>query len=906
VKDLDEYLIGLRSFAFPLKTRTMDLQGITEIEKTEFRKYLLTGNDAPKVEAQNTESDGRKLRGNQKGSGGSGGGSGEGSRGGSRGSGDSGRGNGGRGQGRGESHNHGQSRGSGDSNRGGHGEQKGRGESHNHGQSRGSGDSNRGGHGEQKGRGESHNHGQSRGSGDSNRGGHGEQKGRGEGHNHGKRDSRNGDRRSQRNEDSSRGGERRRGSDNDRNRNGASNRSNEQNKGRSSDQRPNNQPKGSRTEPRGKGPERSNRNSENRAPNPRPSRHPSPTQPSPRHLPVPLPKLPKIGAHTKILQKAVNNIAKSVQKIATKAAEAFQKGFVKLAEKHLKLLGKSMDRLANLEVKLSKLKLPDQQVTLESWSKEVRGPLLAKINKKLKGVMITKIGKGYKIVTTVSTTPKLDRSLRDYLTRRVAASFKRNPYEIKAEVKSGKVKNFIPISTYKDRIESFKPYTGISLAQYGSKYQHIKYTADIDNPGLDLVKVTALNVMKMKDGRYQHTAGYAWTFGSSVVTYRLERKRQCSRMSSSSSASPSSSSNTLKTSNGNAYGRQLIRNLMIGNAPSSTSSSVPTKLSLNSRNSATNPLGTNYATKTVSTTSTQAPTSSKIVTKTTTTTPSGAKVVSKVSTKVTPVTSTAAAAPKSSNQGNNSALKSTGNGSSSNKPSANNASNSQGNGSQGQDKLTGRERAAQVQQRNLDRQEARSNVPLGLQSMKVIIQKSLEARMAYLNQFIRTKLQTKTYNYQDMIDEDDSSIRDYKPFIDDSVVPGPGETCEYKDILVPNGFTPKEEGYVKKRLSTLAFRNIAVMLSISQRKLNNIYENTEAIDFKEYTDYETLEGVSEINIKTAIIKMLDGLTTESWTEADLKSKGSLTLKNEGREVAYIELKSTNVANVYDLTVLTGK
>ena len=563
-------------------------------------------------------------------------------------------------------------------------------------------------------------------------------------------------------------------------------------------------------------------------------------------------------------------------------------------------------RLKSLQKNLVRANLPKIQVPLNSWTLKPKANELKKIKNRIYGKQIKIQGKVFRSIVKATPITSLTRALRDYLNKRVEASHQRNPYAISTDLNKGKVKHFIPISTYKDRIESFKPYAGISLAQYGSKYQHIKYTADIDNPGLDLVKVTALNVMKMKDGRYQHTAGYAWTFGSSVVTYRLERKRQCSRMSSSSSASPSSSSNSLKTSNGNAYGRQLIRNLMIGNAPSSTSSSVPTKLSLNSRNSATNPLGTNYATKTVSTTFTQAPTSSKIVTKTTTTTPSGAKVVSKVSTKVTPVTSTAAAAPKSPIQGNKSALKSTGNGSSSNKPSANNASNSQGNGSQGQDKLTGRERAAQVQQRNLDRQEARSNVPLGLQSMKVIIKKSLEARMAYLNQFIRTKLQTKTYNYQDMIDEDDSSIRDYKPFIDDSVVPGPGETCEYKDILVPNGFTPKEEGYVKKRLSTLAFRNIAVMLSSSQRKLNNIYENTEAIEFKEYTDYETLEGVSEINIKTAIIKMLDGLTTESWTEADLKTKGSLTLKNEGREVAYIELKSTNVANVYDLTVLTGK
>lgn len=218
--------------------------------------------------------------------------------------------------------------------------------------------------------------------------------------------------------------------------------------------------------------------------------------------------------------------------------------------------------------------------------------------------------------------------------------------------------------------------------------------------------------------------------------------------------------------------------------------------------------------------------------------------------------------------------------------------------------MTGQARAAQAHEQNAQRKE--ENIPLAKQGKRKIILKSLEARMRYLNQFIRTKYTTKNIDYAKMTAHPDDSVQRYRIFTDDSVVPGPGERCRYDNILVPNGFTYEEENYVKQRLSTLAFRNVGEMLKFNQLTHPQFYRASRKIEFRGFSDYELLENVSGENLKTAVNAMLDTLSVHPWSLDELKEKKVVLIKVGGTTVADIRLNPRKVPNLYDLTVLTGK
>lgn len=550
-----------------------------------------------------------------------------------------------------------------------------------------------------------------------------------------------------------------------------------------------------------------------------------------------------------------------------------------------------------------KSKRPRRLTRFKAWISNVPNKKLRTIKRQLRGKRISVFGKMIRVGKKSKPVIKMNKALRAYMVKKAKASFEKHPYSIVERVKADKVRHFIPLATYKDKVETFKPYVGISTAQYGSKYQHITFTTEINNPGLDIVKVSAVNVVKDRQGLYQLAAGYAWTFGTSVVTYKLERERVCKDSSPSNLSSGVTSSLKSPKAPAKLIGKVKSSHRAVSQSLSQKKNSIKNNKKAIRKQGKSSIFSSYVRRPSNLSTSSHKPTSQS----------NKNLANSKFSTVTTTASTRNISTPPRTVQFkkySSSAFRT-----STSSPSDTNGYFYREDKS---DKYNDYGRELSTTAASSSSSSSSDKVSAGNESkpkfhrltLAEIIRKSLEKRRAYLDKFLRKTHTTERINYGDMSIYPDDSIKNYEIFVNDEQLPGPNQTCTYKTVLAPNSFTPSEEEYLKRRLSSIAFRNIGEVLMQSNGDRRRINDHTHSINFHGYKDYQMLELVSEENVKAAINSMLKSEAEDlKFSLDELKKQGHVYIKIDGVAAAVsVYLRKRNVAgkDVYDLTVLTGK
>lgn len=88
-------------------------------------------------------------------------------------------------------------------------------------------------------------------------------------------------------------------------------------------------------------------------------------------------------------------------------------------------------------------------------------------------------------------------------------------------------KHVIPLEKFNKVALTFTPYKGASLAKFGLAYERIAVSQVINNPGLARVSVEALNVQRVGKNSLTAVSTIGWSAGSSVITYRKEKRQTC-------------------------------------------------------------------------------------------------------------------------------------------------------------------------------------------------------------------------------------------------------------------------------------------------------------------------------------------------------------------------------------------
>jgi hypothetical protein len=88
-------------------------------------------------------------------------------------------------------------------------------------------------------------------------------------------------------------------------------------------------------------------------------------------------------------------------------------------------------------------------------------------------------------------------------------------------------KHVIPLEKFNKVALTFTPYKGASLAKFGLAYERIAVSQVINNPGLARVSVEALNVQRVGKNSFTAVSTIGWSAGSSVITYRKEKRQTC-------------------------------------------------------------------------------------------------------------------------------------------------------------------------------------------------------------------------------------------------------------------------------------------------------------------------------------------------------------------------------------------